>query len=58
MVLGMEWVVPQHSNNQIDKAGTLFTKPKFWMQVSDVENALLIIENHRAAHAYPSYFQD
>ncbi len=49
----MEWIVPQYSNNQVDKAGTLFTKPKFWTQATDVENALTIIENHRASNAYP-----
>jgi hypothetical protein len=49
----MEWVVPKYSNNQIDKSGTLFTKPKFWTEESEIENALAVVENHRTSHGYP-----
>lgn len=49
----MEWVVPIYSNSAIDRAGALFTKPKAWMEESDLEDVFQIVETHRASHSFP-----
>lgn len=50
---GMAWVVPKYSNAAIDKAGAFMVKPKSWMEPVDFDNALEIVENHRASHSFP-----
>lgn len=50
---GMEWVVPKFSNTKIDKAGAALTQPPSWMEPNDFNDALEIVENHRASHSFP-----
>jgi ppGpp synthetase/RelA/SpoT-type nucleotidyltranferase len=50
---GMEWIIPKYSNAAIDRAGARLVKPKAWLEEEDFENALEIVENHRAAHSFP-----
>ena len=50
---GVNWIIPQYSNTVVDKAGARLVKPKAWLDQKDFENALDIVENHRAAHSFP-----
>jgi hypothetical protein len=49
----VEYTIPQYSKTKVDKAGQLFTNPKAWTEDDDIENALDIINNHRASHNFP-----
>ena len=52
----MAWVYPENSRNKVDRAGEVFIRTDDWNQYllwDDFESALGIINNWRAAHAYP-----
>jgi hypothetical protein len=50
---GVIYTVSQFSKSQIDKAGATLTKLQPWAEESDIENALEIVNNFRAAHNLP-----
>ena len=45
------WEVPKYSKSEINKAGSIIADPS--SSKEDRENALIILNNWRAAHAYP-----
>jgi ppGpp synthetase/RelA/SpoT-type nucleotidyltranferase len=49
----MAWITPKYSNAVIDRAGSFITRPQSWMEGVDYEDALEIVENHRASHSFP-----
>ena len=46
-----KWIAPIYSRKQINKAGTIVADPSSTKE--DRDNALIILNNWRAAHAYP-----
>lgn len=46
-----KWEIPQYSKNQINKAGKTIADPK--TNDKEKKNALVILNNWRASHAYP-----
>lgn len=46
-----KWEIPQYSKNQINKAGKTIADPK--TNNEEKKNALIILNNWRASHAYP-----
>lgn len=46
-----KWEIPRYSGNQINKAGKIITDP--FSTPKEREEALVILNNWRAAHAYP-----
>lgn len=46
-----QWETPKYSKSQINKAGSIIAKPSSTHE--ERENALIILNNWRAAHAYP-----
>ena len=49
--IGMVWATPQHSLNQVDKAGKNLVKDG--VSPADYQHALGVINNWRASHQYP-----
>lgn len=46
-----KWEIPKYSGNQINKAGKIIADP--FSTIEEREDALVILNNWRAAHAYP-----
>lgn len=46
-----KWEIPRYSGNQINKAGKIIADP--FSTPKEREEALVILNNWRAAHAYP-----
>ena len=46
-----QWEVPKYSKSEINKAGSIIADPSSTKE--DRDNALIILNNWRAAHAYP-----
>lgn len=46
-----QWEVPKYSKSEINKAGSIIADPSSTKEERD--NALIILNNWRAAHAYP-----
>lgn len=45
------WEIPKYSKSEINKAGAVIADPT--SSKEDRDNALIILNNWRAAHAYP-----
>lgn len=45
------WEIPKYSKSEINKAGFIIANP--FSTKEDRDNALIILNNWRAAHAYP-----
>ena len=46
-----QWEIPKYSKSEINKAGSIIANPSSSKEERD--NAIIILNNWRAAHAYP-----
>ena len=49
----MEWAKPEHSRNQVDRAGMAILRPVNADTLDDYVGAVQVINNWRSAHSYP-----